>query len=267
MSKIINKFSVVCPLFNFETFIDQLCDTIIAQDIHIFETIFVDDGSTDQTINKLKKYEIKFKNKKIQMKIISINHSGPGYARNVGIDNTSGNWIAFLDADDTWKKDKLSKVNQIINENKKINTILHYEYFFINNEAHGVLSHGNKFTNYDNLSKSLYINNFFSTSAIVINKELLKNNKFDISLPNAQDFDLWLKLSDKINLHIIKYPLGTYNLNKKSISSKSYLKRIKSLLIVYYRHRKLVRFHVFIYKIIRTLISRQWFLDIIKIFK
>ena len=70
------------------------------------------------------------------MKIISINHSGPGYARNVGIDNTSGNWIAFLDADDTWKKDKLSKVNQIINENKKINTILHYEYFFIHNTNH-----------------------------------------------------------------------------------------------------------------------------------
>ena len=67
-----------------------------------------------------------------------------------------------------------------------------------------------------NLKQYLYEKNIFSTSAITLKKDLLKNNLFDENLMNAQDYDLWLKIYPYINLKVIPKNLGTYvqTLNK-----------------------------------------------------
>ena len=111
------------------------------------------------------------------------------------------------------------------------------------------------------------MNNFFSTSALVFKRELLIKEQFDKKLSNAQDYELWLRISKKIKICIIREALGNYNLNSRSISNKFYINRFFNLLIVYFRHRKLVNYNIFIYNILTTLFSKQWLLDILKILK
>ena len=98
-------FSIICPIFNLENFIIPLINTIKNQSYKNFEIIFVNDGSTDLSLKLLKKNIL---NSKIKYKIInSRKNFGPGWARNKGIKLSNYEWIAFLDGDDLWHKDKL----------------------------------------------------------------------------------------------------------------------------------------------------------------
>ena len=82
---------------------------------------------------------------------------------------------------------------------------------------------------------------------------------FDIGLPNAQDYDLWLKLSPQINLYVIQKNLGTYYDTVNNITSRPYFKKVKSELIICLRYRKLVNFSLFLKKLAKILINKSWF--------
>ena len=161
-----SKISVVCPTYNSEKYIEKAINSLLYQDVKPDEVIFSDDGSTDETVSIIKKYQIPFEKKGIAIKIIINTHSGPGGARNSGIKQSSFSWIAFIDSDDIWYSNKISLVRPLENQ--------------------------------------LYKSNFFSTSAIVCSKSLIiDSGYFDTSLPNAQDYDLWLKMSPNIKLEIL----------------------------------------------------------------
>jgi glycosyltransferase involved in cell wall biosynthesis len=100
MSSWKHKISVILPVFNGERFVDDAFETIAAQSLKPDEIIVINDGSTDETEKKLEKYSDKIIYRKIE-------NSGPGEARNIGIQLASGNIIAFLDVDDVWPEKKL----------------------------------------------------------------------------------------------------------------------------------------------------------------
>jgi glycosyltransferase involved in cell wall biosynthesis len=86
--------SVIIPIYNGEKYIKRCFESVFSQTEKNFEIIAVDDGSTDSTFSVLKEYE----NEKI--KVIHIENSGVSMARNVGIENATGEYITFLDVDD-----------------------------------------------------------------------------------------------------------------------------------------------------------------------
>lgn len=92
--------SVIIPTYNSSRHICEAVDSVLTQTYKNFEIIVVDDGSSDDTREVLKKY-----NEKIRY--IFQKNSGPGIARNKGIEIANGEFIAFLDADDAWLPDKL----------------------------------------------------------------------------------------------------------------------------------------------------------------
>ena len=108
----------------------------------------------------------------------------------------------FLDSDDIWNKKKIKEVKKIIDENGKCNFITHFEkYRQIDNKTIEISQALKSFlVQNKNLKQYLYEKNIFSTSAITLKKDLLKNNLFDENLMNAQDYDLWLKIYPYINL-------------------------------------------------------------------
>ena len=95
--------SVVVPVFNVRNYLVQSLETIIAQTLKDIEIILIDDGSTDGSLQILRKYE----KKDNRIHVYTQKNKGPGYTRNKGISLTRGEYICFLDADDFFELDML----------------------------------------------------------------------------------------------------------------------------------------------------------------
>lgn len=106
----IPKYSVIIPLYNKERFIKQTLESVLCQSISDFEIIVVDDGSTDRST------EIVRSIRDSRVHLISQENQGVSKARNTGIDNSKGDYVCFLDADDLWHRDFLFVVNILIKE-------------------------------------------------------------------------------------------------------------------------------------------------------
>lgn len=91
---IISMISVVIPLFNKEPIIERTVNSVLSQSFKDFELIIVDDGSTDNSEDEVKRIQDN------RIKIIEQKNGGPGKARNTGVRYAKGEWILFLDADD-----------------------------------------------------------------------------------------------------------------------------------------------------------------------
>jgi glycosyltransferase involved in cell wall biosynthesis len=255
-----NKISVIIPTYNSVNKIEKTLKSLKSQTTLPDELIFSDDGSTDGTVKLLKEW-IK-KNQILNSKIIENEHFGPGNSRNMGIFHATSAWISFLDSDDTWENEKINEVKKIIDKERDINFITHYEFHVGSDNVKKEISTKLKIflQQQTDLKKFLYISNIFSTSAVTCKKEILfKNKMFDIGLPNAQDYDLWLKLSPQINLYVIQKNLGTYYDTVNNITSRPYFKKVKSELIICLRYRKLVNFSLFLKKLAKILINKSWF--------
>ena len=107
-------FSVIIPTFNRRDFLKIAIDSVLSQTFKDFELIIIDDGSNDST-----KELIKFYNDKRIKYFWGKNH-GPGYARNRGVEQSKADFIAFLDSDDKWTKDKLQRTFDFIKTNPRI---------------------------------------------------------------------------------------------------------------------------------------------------
>src|SRR5687767_13707109 len=96
------KVSVVIPNYNYGRFLAEAIESVLRQTYACYEIIIVDDGSTDNSFDVAMKYEGK-------VKVIRQQNAGVGVARNIGAANSQGDIIAFLDADDRWREDKIQK--------------------------------------------------------------------------------------------------------------------------------------------------------------
>ena len=253
-------FSVILPTFNSSSFIDKALQSLMSQTYRKFEVIASDDGSKDNTVKILKKYKKLFKKKKINLIIIENSHFGPGYARNKAIEKSKYEWLAFLDSDDVWHKDKLLKVLKKKNKNQKINCIIHNEIYINRNKKKIYYDYTNMFSNNKSIFEQLFYQNFLSPTSTCIKKSLVEKHKmFDASLLNGQDYDLWLKIGDNFNLYFLSEYLGSYHERNDNITSIPYKKKIKNLLKILKKNKGNVNKLFYYYKFFRLMINREWF--------
>ena len=102
------KVSIIIPYFNKKDYIHSTLNSVFKQTYKNFEILIIYDDPSKKDLDLIK--ELKKKDKRIRL-IINKKNIGPGYSRNKGLDKAKGNYIAFLDSDDLWKKGKLK--NQI----------------------------------------------------------------------------------------------------------------------------------------------------------
>ena len=205
------------PNYNSSKTISKTLDTIKNQSFKDFEIIVVDDHSTDNSTIKishaLKNYKIK---------LIKLNkNGGPAKARNIGIKKARGKYIAFIDSDDLWFKNKLKQMHFCIISNRA-NVYCH-------NEITKSLEGKKKVIKNGPFVKDFYYNlltnqNCLSTSAVIIEKFFIqKNNLFfneDRSFFSVEDYDYWMKLAKKkARFFFLNKTLGIYNFTEDSISS------------------------------------------------
>lgn len=110
------KVSIIIPVYNAEKFLDKCIESLQNQTYKNLEFVFIDDGSKDHSVNILKKYA---KNDK-RIKIIRQKNAGPGPARNNGMKQSTGDYLTFVDSDDTINPDYIEQLMTHIKDNDMI---------------------------------------------------------------------------------------------------------------------------------------------------
>jgi glycosyltransferase involved in cell wall biosynthesis len=115
--------SVIVPTYNYAEFIGEAIKSVLDQTIQDFEILVIDDGSTDNT----KEVVLSFGDK---VRYFYQSQQGPAKARNKGIVESKGEYIAFLDADDVWLPSKLEKQVNLFRSNPKLGMVVTDNFLF-----------------------------------------------------------------------------------------------------------------------------------------
>jgi len=193
------QVSVIIPTYNRGWVIKEAIDSVLAQDYTEFELIVVDDGSTDHTSDVLDSY-------RNDIKVLSQKNKGVSAARNRGIAEASGKFIAFLDSDDLWLSQKLSVQIEFFNQTPDA-LICQTEEVWIRNGLRVNPRKRHKKPSGMIFKPSLELC-LVSPSAVMIQRNLIDRvGEFDENLPACEDYDLWLRISCRFPVHLIDAPL------------------------------------------------------------
>ena len=119
--------SIIVPAHNSEATIARCIDSIIMQTFSNFEAIIIDDGSTDQTVEIIKSYQLKDS----RIKLTQTRHCGVSAARNRGLECAQGEYIYFMDSDDTIEPYALQVMQQCLNKNNADIAIFNINFIFL----------------------------------------------------------------------------------------------------------------------------------------
>jgi glycosyltransferase involved in cell wall biosynthesis len=193
------QVSIIIPTYNRGWIIKEAIDSVLAQDYTEFELIVVDDGSTDHTSGVLDSYGK-------DIKVLSQKNKGVSAARNRGIAEASGKFIAFLDSDDLWLSQKLSVQIEFFNQTPDA-LICQTEEVWIRNGLRVNPKKRHKKPSGMIFKPSLELC-LVSPSAVMIQRSLFDRvGEFDETLPACEDYDLWLRISCRFPVHLIDAPL------------------------------------------------------------
>ncbi|MCF7834034.1 MAG: glycosyltransferase [Candidatus Pacebacteria bacterium] len=203
-SELKNKIDAIIPAYNGARFILQALDSVVNQTLPPNKIIVVDDGSTDNTNKIVSNYA---KNSKIEIKIVQKENGGLSSARNAGIKESNAYFIGFLDADDVWTPEKLSEQIKIFEDTEFGNLGLVYCDYFIIDKNGNVNKKEKKIPLNQGIRGSafpfLLVGNkvLSSGSGVLIKKEVFNTvGYFDESLKYAEDWDMWLRISQKYEI-------------------------------------------------------------------
>jgi len=227
-------FSVIIPVYNRYKFLYRSLLSVINQKRKPDEIIVVDDGSNPSTFNIVMRIREKYaKKKQIPLLYVFQPNKGVSSARNVGILVSSGNFIALLDSDDEWKKEKLLEAEKYL-KNKPDTLLLHTNEIWIKNGKFYNEKKKHKKEGGDIFIRSLRLC-LISPSTVIINKKAFQEfGLFDETLKVAEDYDLWLRITAIHPVDFIPKPLTIKYGGHKGQLSKAYWGvdrfRVKSLM-------------------------------------
>ncbi len=191
--------SVIIPTFNRYKLTKRAILSILHQTYKNFEIIVVDDGSNDDSAKLKDEFDISY---------IYQENSGVSSARNRGIKAARGEWIAFLDSDDKWNEDKLQKQMEFFKKNPSIK-FCHTKERWIR-EGREVkypkrLQKPSGWCFYDNLQTCK-----IAPSSVMLHKSILNDvGLFDENKKVCEDYDMWLRVSKKYEMGLVKEKLIT----------------------------------------------------------
>ena len=181
------RVSVIIPTFNRLGYLPRSLGSVLAQSYDDYELIVVDDGSTDQTVDAIQQdYP--------SVNLIEQENKGVSAARNAGIREASGEWIALLDSDDEWLPGKLnSQMNAL--ESHPEYRLCHTEEIWIRDGVR--VNPTNKYAKVGGrIFKRCLPLCIISPSSVVLHRELFHDvGEFDESLEVCEDYDLWLRIT------------------------------------------------------------------------
>ena len=228
--------SIIIPVYNASIFLGETIKTIQEQTYNNWEAIFVDDCSSDSSIEIIKAEQEKDKRIKL---IINETNSGAAITRNNGIDAAKGKYLCFLDADDIWEHNKLEKQIKFMKELDCAFAFTGYE--FADDKG---IPNGKKVYVPDKINyKQALRNTTIWTSTVMFNMGKLSKN--DIHMPNikrGQDTATWWKVLKKVDYaYGLNEILSYYRRTNNSLSSN----KLKALKRTWNLYRNVEKLNIF----------------------
>jgi len=207
-------FSIVIPLYNKEQSVNNTLQSVLNQTFTEFEVVIVNDGSTDNSVEKVEAFNDP------RIRLIHQANAGVSAARNKGIKEANYEWIAFLDADDLWMEDKLEFVRNAISFNDKIELVLHaFERTIVHKNKTIINCYRKEQGVLPSLLLAIVDGLKIQTSTVVIKSSLFKKNKelyFRNGVNNSEDREVWYKLACiKANTAYLPNVLSKYVVDDK----------------------------------------------------
>lgn len=197
--------SVIVPVYNREKIVGKTLGSIVAQSYPSVETIVVNDGSTDGTQSVLEAYKERYPGK-----VVAIDQANAGQvrARNRGIAESRGEFIAFLDSDDTWDEEKLSLQMPLFRGNVGL----------VYCGIHEVDTNGGIVATVlpepglrGDIYRHLLVRNRMTGGSVVVTRKALEEvGLFDESFRAAENWDLWIRISRRFAVDFVDKPLVSY---------------------------------------------------------
>ncbi len=181
--------SIIMPAYNSREFIGEALDSIAGQTISDYEVIVIDDGSTDNTAQIAIEHPI-------GVNLIKQTNRGPAAARNLGVSDSTGKFVAFLDADDLWKPTKLEKQLALFKADPELGMVFTENSLF---DARGtfrdnlrkkeLLMHGE-------IARNILLHSRVATPTVMVRRDVLDVvGLFEEQLTHAEDDNLWIRIA------------------------------------------------------------------------
>lgn len=196
--------SIVIATYNMARYLPLAVRTALEQSYRNVEVLIVDDGSNDETAKSIESF---LQDRRIRY--IFQENRGQAAAKNRGVLESSGKYVAFLDADDLWALDKLARQIPLFSRSPTIGVVYsRLIYIDESGQEHGV-SDNELFRG--NVSGPLFIRNFIGFGTSIVKKECFERlGGFNEDLRMGIDYDLWLRFSTKYEFDYIDHPLLYY---------------------------------------------------------
>lgn len=209
------RVSVVIPTFNCATYLPSAIDSVLNQSFNDFEILVVDDGSTDGTIDRLRQYAK-------HIHYVYQENAGASAARNRALSLSTGEYIAYLDADDVWYPTKLERQIAFLDMNKEYG-LVHSDVSVIDEQDEIIHRQFNSETARSvpqgSCMLELLQHSHIQTLTVVERRDCFqKVGGFDDRIPIAQDYLHWIMIAlEGWKFGYIKEPLGKYRWRRGSL--------------------------------------------------
>lgn len=224
-----NTVSIIIPVYQLEKYIVQTMDCVLAQTYTDWELIMVEDGGTDRSADIIKEYIAEKGISDRARLIMQTEDTGAAAARNRGVTESKGRYIAYLDGDDVWMKDKLEKELMFMKEKDAAFVFTGYEFADADAVGNGKVVKVPDSLNYKQALKNTTI----FTSTVMFDTYKIPREKLMMPKIKSEDTALWWRLLREGNIaYGLDENLVLYRRPGKSLSSNK-LEAIRRIWMLY----------------------------------
>lgn len=219
------KVSIIMSTYNVEGYIIDCLESILKQTYNNFEVLIVDDNSSDSTVKTIESVI----QKDARVKIINVNSINQGLTKNLNklIQNSTGEYIARMDADDICEPNRLEEQVKFLEENKEISVVGSIAYQ-INDEGHKKEDYRKVPLTHEEITKTiLTVNPMIHPSTMFRKEKILNIGGYNEDYRTAQDYELWFRcIANNLKLANINKPLLQYRVADNHASKRSFSYRM-----------------------------------------
>jgi len=204
--------SIILPTWNRALLLPRALNSIKAQSFCDYEIVVIDDGSEDNTRQVISTHDA-------PVRYYYQANGGVASARNLGVEKATGQWVAFLDSDDSWMCEKLLLQMQALAQNPDVSMVFSdYEVWdesLSPPEMVQIRCYPGKDTSYSALTR----HNFVGTLTVVVQRQSIEAiGGFDVGLKRGSDYDAWLRIARKQRIMRVPGVLARYRRHQNSLT-------------------------------------------------